>query len=633
MKIIQESLGPILTFNLGDITLSGTDGLHNGNISIIFNATVLNINANQNGTQIPNNVTFNFTNATGVNQTFTGVGPILNTTVPHLSITKTVIPKIVEGGQIITFTIQVLNNYNTNGAPAYNLQVLDPLVGYHNLSNIVITSSDGTIIYSNDSTSNLLDINIDQLNQTQYLNITYQAIVNSNVTYGQQVNNTAQVTGTSLPGDHGTNNATPGSPGSNNGKRTGDPTQPAGIVNNLTATSTATVTVRSPTISKNVNGQKTVNRTINDTATENLIITLPVGTTNDLKVTDIAPSGLQLSGFNYTTSTGIFVNQFSVTSIGNNYTFDFGNITASQDGNISISYTAQVLDIAGNVNGQILTNNATLFYQNINGQSVNSGSDTANIKVVEPNLLITKTASKNNLVIGEQFTYTLLIKHSNSSTSDANNIVLVDNLPSGLSYVTNSVILPPTWVLNIVGNTLTFSSPLLTLNSNNVTISYNCTVNNNITLAGQNLTNTINMNYTSLNSGGRNYGPVSSSYQVHIQGADLSVIKTGTSNVHAGQAVSYTIIVTNLGPDTANNVTFTDTFSSPWFDQLINPEYSLNGGVFTTITGNPWALSLGNILSGNSDIIQIIGNYISLQHKREFLTIQPMQLQTQLIPT
>ncbi len=52
----------LLTFNLGNITLNGTDGLHNGVISsIIFNANVININTNQNGTQIHNNVTFNFT--------------------------------------------------------------------------------------------------------------------------------------------------------------------------------------------------------------------------------------------------------------------------------------------------------------------------------------------------------------------------------------------------------------------------------------------------------------------------------------------------------------------------------------------------------------------------------------------
>lgn len=63
-----SSITPLLTFNLGNVTFNGIDGLHNGIISIIFNATVLNINANQNGTQIPNNVVFNFTNATGTNQ-------------------------------------------------------------------------------------------------------------------------------------------------------------------------------------------------------------------------------------------------------------------------------------------------------------------------------------------------------------------------------------------------------------------------------------------------------------------------------------------------------------------------------------------------------------------------------------
>ncbi len=602
-----SSITPILTFNLGDVLFNGTDGLHNGTISFIFNATVLNINANQNGTQIPNNVTFNFTNASGAIQSLTGVGPTLTTIVPHLSTTKTAIPINVEGGQTVTFTIKVSNDNNSNGAPSYNLQVLDPLVGYNNLRNIIITPSSADIIYLDNSTSNLLDININQLNQTQYLNITYQADLNKNVTYGQNINNTVTFTGTSLPGDHGTNNATPGNPGSSNGKRTGDPTQPAGAVNNLMAISTATVTVRSPSVSKNVNGQKNINLTIGQTAPETILINLPVGITNELKVIDVASSGLQLSGFSYTTSTGISVNQFVVTPLGGNtFEFNFGNITASQEGNISIDYQALVQDVTGNINGQNLTNNATLFYQNTTGQSVNAGSDTANIKIVEPNLLITKTASKNNLKVGEQFTYTLLIKHSSLSTSDAYNLIIIDNLPVGLTYVSGSAVLPPTWNLNVVGNILTFTSPLLTLTDNNVTITFDSIVANNISLAGQNLTNTVNMNYTSIASGGRSYGPVISSSQVHIIGADLAVTKTGTSNVHAGQGISYIVTIRNLGPDTAVNVTFTDTFISSWFNQLINPQYSLNGGSLTKITLNPWNLSLGNITSGNFSTVLIM---------------------------
>ena len=102
------------------------------------------------------------------------------------------------------------------------------------------------------------------------------------------------------------------------------------------------------------------------------------------------------------------------------------------------------------------------------------------------------------------------------------------------------------------------------------------------------------MNYTSTSDGGRDYGPISNSSKVHVIGADLKVTKTGTSNVHAGQGISYTVTITNLGPDTANNVTFTDNFISSWFNKLINPEYSLNGGSYTAIINNPWTLSLGH---------------------------------------
>ena len=283
-----------------------------------------------------------------------------------------------------------------------------------------------------------------------------------------------------------------------------------------------------------MNGSKIIQRTIGDSAYENLIISLPVGTTNNLKVVDVIPTGLQMGSTTYTLSNGIIVNQFSILHSGNTYTFDFGNITAANEGNITISYLVTVQNITANVNGNNLTNNVTLFYQNITGGSVNAGYDTATIQVVEPNLIINKTASKNSLKIGENFTYTLNIKHSNSSTSDAYNIIISDTLPNGLNYVSGSAILPPNGTLTIVGNTLNFSTSILTLADNNATITFNCTVNNDINLAGQNITNTANINYTSTTDGGRTYNQSSSS-KIHILGADLLVKKIGTSNVHAGQ--------------------------------------------------------------------------------------------------
>ncbi len=101
---------------------------------------------------IPNNVTFNFTNASGTNQKLIGVGPNLTVITPELSTTKTANPTSVEGGQTVEFAIQVNNNV-TNGAPAYDVQITDPLIGYNNLNILSIIPSNSTMVYYNNSTS------------------------------------------------------------------------------------------------------------------------------------------------------------------------------------------------------------------------------------------------------------------------------------------------------------------------------------------------------------------------------------------------------------------------------------------------------------------------------------------------
>ncbi|NYB51391.1 MAG: DUF11 domain-containing protein, partial [Methanobacteriaceae archaeon] len=610
ISINPSNLSP-LTFTLGNVTNLGGPGLGNGTITLLFNTTVLNIAANQAGTQIPNNATLNFTNATGESRNITAICPTtLNVVVPQISVTKTANPTILTVSDTVTFTIQLLNNNNTNGAPAYNLQITDPMTNYVlDYLNMIIVPSDPAIIFNNYSTANLLNITIIQMNQTQYLNITYNATVKPGVIFNSTINNTVNATGTTLPGDHGTNNATPGNPGETNGKRTGDPTQPAGAVNDIAATANATVTTRPPRVSKNVNGTKTVTLTIGETATESININLPVGSTSGLRVIDVLPTGLAPSGFSYAATPGISVNQFVVTFLGGNtYEIDFGNVTVTQEGNLTINYTVLVQDISGNYNGQHLTNTATLFYRNITGHNVNAGQDTATIQIIEPNLQITKTPSKTNLNIGEQFTYTLFITHTPSSTADAYNLIITDTLPTGITFVTGSEVCPG-WSFTQAGNLLTFKSPFLALDDYS-TILFNCTVDNNIILAGQNITNIAILNYTSISSGGRNY-TTNNSTQIHIIGADLQVIKNGDTQVNAGQQVTYTITVTNLGPDTAENVTLNDIFSAPWFTYLANPEYSLNFGTWTAITSSPWSLTLGNMISGNSTSVRIRANVIA----------------------
>jgi LPXTG-site transpeptidase (sortase) family protein len=117
-------------------------------------------------------------------------------------------------------------------------------------------------------------------------------------------------------------------------------------------------------------------------------------------------------------------------------TYNFGTLTNSgqTDATLTITYRAIVLDIAANINGNILNNSVTW---NWSGGSIGPAQTTVN--VVEPKLTITKTANVNFIANGSEVTFTLTVSHTQASNSDAFDVVITDVLPTGLSYVANSL--------------------------------------------------------------------------------------------------------------------------------------------------------------------------------------------------
>ena len=87
-----------------------------------------------------------------------------------------------------------------------------------------------------------------------------------------------------------------------------------------------------------------------------------------------------------------------------------------------------------------------------------------------------------------------------------------------------------------------------------------------------------------------------------LQTADLAVVKTGPVDpVQPGQSLTYTILVTNRGPSTAQGVILAD-ITPP---ELSNVEFSLDGGA----TWGPWSGSypIGELPEGGARSFLIQG--------------------------
>ncbi|MCS5491194.1 DUF7507 domain-containing protein, partial [Algoriphagus limi] len=84
--------------------------------------------------------------------------------------------------------------------------------------------------------------------------------------------------------------------------------------------------------------------------------------------------------------------------------------------------------------------------------------------------------------------------------------------------------------------------------------------------------------------------------------ADISIVKTDSPDpVIAGNTLSYTLLVSNGGPDIATNIVVTDVLSAIYLIPA-NATYTLNGGASTPWTGS---LNIGSLSSGGTSTVVI----------------------------
>ncbi|MCY6958953.1 DUF6923 family protein [Clostridium brassicae] len=205
-------------------------------------------------------------------------------------------------------------------------------------------------------------------------------------------------------------------------------------------------------------------------------------------------------------------------------------------------------------------------------------------------LSITKTVDPDPVVAGEEATYT--ITACNAGPSDAQNVILTDVVPACLLNPEYSLDGGITWAA------WTGSVNLGTIPAGQcVTVLIRGTVDPSCTGA---ITNTARVDSTTPDPDPTNnettiVTPIDTS-------ADLSITKTVNPDpVVAGEEAIYTITACNAGPSDAQSVTLTDVIPAC----LLNPEYSLDGGVtWAAWTGS---VNLGTIPAGQCVTVLIRG--------------------------
>jgi uncharacterized repeat protein (TIGR01451 family) len=199
-------------------------------------------------------------------------------------------------------------------------------------------------------------------------------------------------------------------------------------------------------------------------------------------------------------------------------------------------------------------------------------------------LAVTKTDDTDPVLAGSNLTYTIQV--INNGPGDATGVVLTDTLPAGVTYVSND-------------SGCTEAAGTVTCNIGDLANTASATVNIVIipTTAGT-ITNDVSVAANETDSDGSNNQASEDTVAAGGE-ADLSVTKTASPDPALVDVdLTYTIVVTNNGPDQADNITLTDTLPG-------SVAYVSNDSGCTEAAGTV-TCDLGSLNNGQSAPVDIV---------------------------
>lgn len=211
----------------------------------------------------------------------------------------------------------------------------------------------------------------------------------------------------------------------------------------------------------------------------------------------------------------------------------------------------------------------------------------------EADIAVVKSSNQATAIPGEEFTYTIEI--TNFGLSDSENVILTDIIPVSIlnpEFSVNGGTTFNPWSGSLNLGTIEGGGVRVVLIRGIISQSATGVISNTATVSSTTPDPNPSNNTSTLTV------PVSTVEEE----ADISVVKTVSSNqVAPGSVLSYTLVVSNAGPDAAENVVVNDNISP----SIIGPEFSIDGGV----TFNPWIgfFDIGTVPAGASRTILIRG--------------------------
>ena len=434
-----------------------------------------------------------------------------------LSITKSASPDPVDAGENITYRLTVTNNSPT--ASALDVTVTDKIPDNTTLSSVGTipagwTRTDATALGGN-GTLTFTRANMPATGTDKTATFIFTVKVDSSAANNSAISNTANVSSPTVDDIQGNNSQT------------------------------VITTVRTPA---DLSLVKTVSNPRPDVG-DQIIFTItlkndgPFAATG-VAVKDLLPSGLAFesddSGGLYDSATGIWL---------------AGTINAYGSISLHITASATAASTGGATNEAEVIASDQFDPDSTPNNNLSSEDDQSSITITPliAELSITKTDSPDPVAPGSTLTYTITV--NNSGQEAAQNVVVTDNLPVDLTF-TSCVSVSGNGTCGGTGNnrTVIFSS---IASGASETISLQATVGDSA-LNGSTITNAATVNSETFDSNTDNNSAVATT-AVYVASADLAVTQADTPDpVLAGSNITYTINVTNNGPDAAGNVNLTD---------------------------------------------------------------------------